>query len=94
MALGFVSTIQLLFIIVSKNILQVVFYLTYFHHYNLYISPKKKDIDDEKFEIYFGGLYSVYSLANIFLPFIGGRLRDNLGDRLVLVIMCLLITFG
>ena len=47
-----------------------------------------------KFEIYFGGLYSAYSLANVFLPFITGRLRDTTGDRFVLIMMVLLINFG
>jgi hypothetical protein len=33
-------------------------------------------IDPDNFEIYFGGLYSTYALANIFLPLISGRMRD------------------
>jgi len=52
------------------------------------------NIDPNVFEIYFSGLYSVYSFANIFLPFISGRCRDTLGDRFVLLLMCFLITLG
>lgn len=28
----------------------------------------------EAFELYYGGLYSLYSFANIFLPFISGSM--------------------
>ncbi|CAK85786.1 unnamed protein product (macronuclear) [Paramecium tetraurelia] len=42
-------------------------------------------LTDGEFEIYFSGLYSIYSFANIFLPFITGRLRDAMGDRMILL---------
>ena len=51
-------------------------------------------MDGNSFEIYFGGLYSIYAFANIFLPFISGKLRDTIGDRIVLIMMCFLITIG
>lgn len=51
-------------------------------------------INGDVFEIYFGGLYSVYAVANIFLPLISGRVRDRIGDRIVLVLLCCLMIIG
>ena len=31
-------------------------------------------LSEGEFEIYFGGLYSIYSFANIFLPFVTGSI--------------------
>ena len=51
-------------------------------------------MDGDLFEIYFGGLYSVYAFANIFLPFISGGFRDLLGDRFVIIMLGLLVVLG
>ncbi|CAD8077369.1 unnamed protein product [Paramecium sonneborni] len=48
----------------------------------------------EAFELYYGGLYSLYSFANIFLPFISGKIRDQKGDRIVLILMVILVMIG
>ena len=73
------------------NTFKEYFSSIFYFKINFYL---KKDIDPNVFEIYFSGLYSVYSFANIFLPFISGRCRDTLGDRFVLLLMCFLITLG
>jgi hypothetical protein len=51
-------------------------------------------MDPDVFEIYFSGLYSFYAFANIFLPFIGGRLRDIYGDGIALIFLTLLAIIG
>jgi len=53
-----------------------------------------RDIDGDIFEIYFGGLYSIYAFANIFLPFISGGFRDVMGDRFVVIMLGVLVVLG
>jgi len=48
----------------------------------------------ENFEYYFGLLYSLYSLPNIILPFIGGILVMQYGIRTMYVIFGLFILLG
>lgn len=52
------------------------------------------EMGDGEFEIYFSGLYSVYSFANIFLPLLTGKLRDKRGDRIALLFTVLLTLIG
>jgi MFS family permease len=52
------------------------------------------DIAKAKFEVYFGLMYSLYSIPNTVLPFIGGVLVDRCGVRLMLVIFYSLIMIG
>ena len=44
---------------------------TLWHHFSDIMTP-------ESFELHYGGLYSLYSFANIFLPFISGSNAINL----------------
>jgi MFS family permease len=53
-----------------------------------------EDIAKAKFEVYFGLMYSLYSIPNTVLPFIGGVLVDRCGVRLMLVIFYSLIMIG
>ncbi|KAM3575962.1 hypothetical protein VYU27_002147 [Nannochloropsis oceanica] len=46
------------------------------------------------FELYFNLLYSVYSIPNILLPFLGGHLVDTVGMRACIVVFSLLVLTG
>lgn len=46
------------------------------------------------FELYFNLLYSVYSIPNILLPFLGGHLVDTVGMRACIVVYSLLVLTG
>ncbi len=48
----------------------------------------------EDFEFYFNLMYSVYSLPNVILPYVGGILIRKLGNNLMFLIFALLITLG
>jgi MFS family permease len=48
----------------------------------------------DDFEFYFNLLYSVYSLPNIFLPFLGGLLIRKLGNNMMFFIFALFIASG
>lgn len=51
-------------------------------------------MDSMAFHVYFAALYTFYSVANIFLPFFTGGLRDCNGDRLIFILLCLLMILG
>ncbi len=52
------------------------------------------DQNAQTFELYFNGLYSFYSLANVAMPFFNGNLRDKLGDRLMILSQSMFILIG
>mmetsp|Transcript_1682 Transcript_1682/g.2961 ORF Transcript_1682/g.2961 Transcript_1682/m.2961 type:complete len:576 (+) Transcript_1682:21-1748(+) len=59
----------------------------------------KTQLDDymgnpDDYETYFNLLYTVYSIPNIFLPFLGGFFVDKFGVRTCLVAFVTLITIG
>ena len=47
-----------------------------------------------EFEYYFSLLYSIYSIPNIILPFLGGLLVDTYGVRIMMILFSLLILIG
>lgn len=49
---------------------------------------------NDSFEYYFGLLYSVYSMPNIILPFIGGYMVMKLGVRSTYLLFSALVMFG
>lgn len=51
-------------------------------------------IEGNQFEFLFNCLYSIYSIPNIILPFLGGRLVDKLGVRMLLVSFSSIILCG
>ena len=52
------------------------------------------DMDEARFEMYFGLMYSLYSIPNTVLPFVGGVLMDRFGIRLMLVVFYCFIMLG
>ncbi len=54
----------------------------------------KNKMTTQEFEYNFGLLYSLYSMPNIILPFIGGILMLNFGVRFVHIVCATLIALG
>jgi MFS family permease len=59
----------------------------------------KTQLDDymgnpDDYETYFNLLYTVYSIPNIFLPFLGGFFVDKFGVRTCLVAFVAMVTLG
>lgn len=52
------------------------------------------DMDDDKFNYFFNLLYSVYSIPNTVLPFLGGYFVSRLGGRWMNVLFCTIIVAG
>jgi MFS family permease len=70
-------------------------------NYYSYDNPAalKTQIDDymgnpDDFETLYNLLYTVYSIPNVFLPFVGGYFVDSWGVRICLIIFCCLIFAG
>ena len=70
-------------------------------NYYSYDNPAalKTQIDDymgnpDDFETLYNLLYTVYSIPNVFLPFVGGYFVDSWGVRICLIIFCVLIFIG
>lgn len=57
------------------------------------LSPDSRS-NSNRFEILFSLLYSVYSVPNIFLPFLGGFFVDRFGVRICLLCFVFLILLG
>ncbi len=57
------------------------------------LKEKFKSLDNE-FEFYFNLMYSIYSLPNVILPFLGGILITKFGYLLMYIIFALLILIG
>ena len=58
---------------------------------------KQNDIEnniEKNFELYYNLLYSVYSLPNVFLPFLGGILITRYGNRIMYLIFGTIISIG
>ena len=51
-------------------------------------------VPKETFEFYFNMLYSIYSIPNVFLPFVGGILVDRLGVCNMLLLFSFIILVG
>ena len=54
---------------------------------------KQNDIENN-FEFYFNLLYSVYSLPNVILPFLGGILITKFGNRVMYLMFGTVISLG
>lgn len=52
------------------------------------------DLEKDRFEYYFSFLYSIYSVPNIILPFIGGLFIIKFGSRTMYLVFTILIAIG
>ena len=46
------------------------------------------------FEMHFNMLYSIYAFINILAPYFTGILRDNIGDKFMIVFLSYLTSIG